>query len=248
MARRPYTHYGVRVGRRVGVFTDWSDCAAQVSGYSGQCYHGFYSYQKAFDFAYGERRAEGEGAEQPEPPPQLAVGHTPEAAFELEDVFDNELETPTIPEPATSTAPESEVGTTPEPATSTAPEPATVAEPEPEAGTTPEPTTATESETETVTQPTTTPDAEPGHQEQPPAKKARHTQGQVTETFSDTQENTFSSDDIVDEAGESSSSATDLSETVYNDIRQAQERLSALMEGGGAVKIIPVPPKRKREE
>ncbi|RSL52052.1 hypothetical protein CEP53_008212 [Fusarium sp. AF-6] len=224
MARRPYTHYGVRVGRRVGVFTDWSDCAAQVSGYSGQCYHGFYSYQKAFDFAYGEHRAEGEGAEQPEPPPQLAVGHTPEAAFELEDVFDNGLETPTIPEPAT------------------------VAEPEPEAGTTPEPTTATESETETVTQPTTTPDAEPGHQEQPPAKKARHTQGQVTETFSDTQENAFSSDDIVDEAGESSSSATDLSETVYNDIRQAQERLSALMEGGGAVKFIPVPPKRKREE
>ncbi|RMJ10747.1 hypothetical protein CDV36_009636 [Fusarium kuroshium] len=236
MARKPYTHYGVRVGRRIGVFTDWSDCAAQVSGYSGQCYHGFYSYKKAFTFAYGE------------PLQQLAVGHTPEAAFELEDVFDNELETATIPEPATSTAPESEAGTTPEPATSTAPEPPNVAEPEPTTATEPEPATATESETETVTQPTTTPDTEPEHQEQPPAKKARHTQGQVTETFSGTQENTFSSDDIVDEAGESSSSATDLSETVYNDIRQAQERLSALMEGGGAVKIIPVPPKRKREE
>ncbi|KAJ4199749.1 hypothetical protein NW759_016040 [Fusarium solani] len=186
MTRRSYTHYGVRIGRQIGVFTDWSDCAAQVSGYSGQCYRGFYSYREAFNFAYGEHEA----------PAQFAVGYMSEAAA------------------------------TPEPETVTVPEPATVSASEPA----------------TASQPRTVLDAEPGHQEPPPAKKARHSQGRATETISDTQENTLGSSDIVDEAGESSSSATEPSETVYNDIRQAKERLLALMEGGGAVKIIPVSP------
>ncbi|KAJ3457920.1 hypothetical protein MRS44_012029 [Fusarium solani] len=191
MTRRSYTHYGVRIGRQIGVFTDWSDCAAQVSGYSGQCYRGFYSYREAFNFAYGEHEA----------PAQFAVGYMSEAAA------------------------------TPEPETVTVPEPETVTTPEPKTVTTPEPATVSASEPATASQPRTVLDAEPGHQEPPPAKKARHSQGKATETISDTQENTLGSSDIVDEAGESSSSATEPSETVYNDIRQAKERLLALMEG-----------------
>ncbi|KAJ4142086.1 hypothetical protein NW754_014877 [Fusarium falciforme] len=248
MARRPYTHYGVRIGRQIGVFTDWSDCAEQVSGYSGQCYRGFHSYREAFNFAYGE----------PEAPAQLAVEHTFEAAAtpEPETVTAPEPEIATIPELVTVAASEPETATTSESAIVMAPEPETALTPEPEITMAPEPTTAITSESATTTafEPETMPqsrtvlDAEPGHQEPPPAKKARHSEGQATETFSDTQENTFGSSDIVDEAGESSSSAADPSEIVYNDIGQAKERLSALMEGGGAVKIIPVSPKRKWEE
>ncbi|KAI8658032.1 Cauli-VI domain-containing protein [Fusarium keratoplasticum] len=186
--------------------------------------HGFHSYQEAFDFAYGK----------PEVRAQLAVEHKPEA------FATSEPETVTTPEPEIATIPELVTITTSKPETATAPESAIVMALEPETALTPEP--------ETLPQSRTVLDAEPGHQEQPPAKKARHSEGQATETFSDTQENTFGSNDIVDQAGESSSSASDPSEIVYSDIVQAKERLSALMEGGGAVKIIPVSPKRKWEE
>lgn len=44
--------YGVRKGRKVGVFSSWDECKKQVIGYKGADFRKFLDYGSAFDYAY----------------------------------------------------------------------------------------------------------------------------------------------------------------------------------------------------
>lgn len=45
--------YGVRVGRKVGVFNSWDECKAQVDGFPGAEYKGFVAEFAAREYVYG---------------------------------------------------------------------------------------------------------------------------------------------------------------------------------------------------
>ncbi|CAH8846922.1 unnamed protein product [Trichobilharzia szidati] len=51
-------YYGVRVGRRVGVFESWSECENLVKGYTGARYKKFSSYDEAKKFVEAEDNSE----------------------------------------------------------------------------------------------------------------------------------------------------------------------------------------------
>lgn len=46
-------YYGVRKGRKVGVYKTWKECQAQVKGYSNAVYKKFPSYEEALNFVKG---------------------------------------------------------------------------------------------------------------------------------------------------------------------------------------------------
>jgi ribonuclease HI len=45
--------YGVRVGRKTGVFNSWDECKSQVYQYPGAIYKGFVDEESAREFVYG---------------------------------------------------------------------------------------------------------------------------------------------------------------------------------------------------
>lgn len=47
--------YGVRVGRKIDVFTDWASCSKSVTGYKGADYMGFSNYDDAYEYVYGAK-------------------------------------------------------------------------------------------------------------------------------------------------------------------------------------------------
>ena len=46
----PYPFYGVRRGRKTGVFTTWAETQEQVSGYPSPLFRGFNTRKEAQDF------------------------------------------------------------------------------------------------------------------------------------------------------------------------------------------------------
>jgi ribonuclease HI len=52
MAKNNY--YGVRVGRKTGVFNSWEECKSQVYQYPGAIYKGFVDKDSAHEFVYGK--------------------------------------------------------------------------------------------------------------------------------------------------------------------------------------------------
>lgn len=51
-------YYAVKQGRKVGVYTAWADCKAQVDGYSGAIYKSFPTEKEAHAFVVGEKQAD----------------------------------------------------------------------------------------------------------------------------------------------------------------------------------------------
>jgi ribonuclease HI len=45
--------YGVKAGRKIGVFTTWAECEEQIKGFSGAQYQGFTSEELATEYVYG---------------------------------------------------------------------------------------------------------------------------------------------------------------------------------------------------
>ncbi|KAI4944238.1 hypothetical protein J4E91_008793 [Alternaria rosae] len=48
-----WNYYGVKVGRKPGIYTDWPNTEAQVKGYSGGLQQGFKTLKDAEDYVYG---------------------------------------------------------------------------------------------------------------------------------------------------------------------------------------------------
>ena len=48
MAKKNY--YAVRIGKTPGIYTNWEDCKAQVTGYKGAVFKGFEEKKDAEDF------------------------------------------------------------------------------------------------------------------------------------------------------------------------------------------------------
>ncbi|NLY77871.1 MAG: reverse transcriptase-like protein [Tissierellia bacterium] len=48
-------YYAVKVGRKVGIYNTWSECEAQVKGYSGAVYKKFTTHKEALKFIGEER-------------------------------------------------------------------------------------------------------------------------------------------------------------------------------------------------
>ena len=44
------SYYAVKVGRRTGIFKTWTECEAQVKGFSGALYKGFENYDDALAY------------------------------------------------------------------------------------------------------------------------------------------------------------------------------------------------------
>lgn len=70
-------YYGVRVGRKPGIYTSWQDCREQVIRFPGASYKGFATLQEAKAFmgpeaASGGREGEGAWAAGPETAPSAA--------------------------------------------------------------------------------------------------------------------------------------------------------------------------------
>jgi viroplasmin and RNaseH domain-containing protein len=51
-------YYGVREGREIGVYENWSDCEYQVKGYSGAEYKKFNTYEEALSFINGKEKTD----------------------------------------------------------------------------------------------------------------------------------------------------------------------------------------------
>ena len=45
--------YGVRRGKKVGVYETWKECEEQIKGFPGPSFRKFYSNQDALDFVHG---------------------------------------------------------------------------------------------------------------------------------------------------------------------------------------------------
>lgn len=67
MAAKKY--YAVKAGRQTGLFTSWTDCKAQVEGYSGAIYKSFPTVQEAQQYLWGSQEQQ---QMQPEDVTQLA--------------------------------------------------------------------------------------------------------------------------------------------------------------------------------
>lgn len=65
MAQKKY--YGVRIGRRPGVYLTWAECKAQVDGFPGAAFKAFPTEEEAAVFAAGRVSAGGPGKTMPEP-------------------------------------------------------------------------------------------------------------------------------------------------------------------------------------
>ncbi|RSL54924.1 hypothetical protein CEP54_009652 [Fusarium duplospermum] len=204
MKRKAPVYYGVRAGRKTGVYTDWDECNEQVFGYRGAVYKKFCTREEANAFVgkplnldYSKtRRARrlrrlaeyGFGA-RAEPGPSARPGPGPGPQLNAE------------PEPDADADADAD------------------AEPELSAGPGPGPK----------------PGAEPELSSEP---------GLATDTSSDSEDTVVSvldNNDTLDGA-DSLSSVTDTSEAIYDDLQLAKDRLSAVMEERGAVKIVPVSP------
>ncbi|NMA68655.1 MAG: double-stranded DNA-binding protein [Desulfitobacterium sp.] len=46
--------YGVRQGRKTGVFSSWEECKESIHGYSGAIYKSFFTYKEALDWYQGK--------------------------------------------------------------------------------------------------------------------------------------------------------------------------------------------------
>lgn len=53
--------YAVRVGRKPGIYTSWDNCKAQVSGFEGALYKGFYNHADAQAFVDGTKPSVPDG-------------------------------------------------------------------------------------------------------------------------------------------------------------------------------------------
>lgn len=51
-------YYAVKNGRKVGIFTTWEECKAQVNGYSDAKYKSFKTHKEALDFLKGDEKKE----------------------------------------------------------------------------------------------------------------------------------------------------------------------------------------------
>lgn len=43
-------YYGVKIGRKPGIYTNWDECKEQIDGFSGALYMGFSTLKAAEDF------------------------------------------------------------------------------------------------------------------------------------------------------------------------------------------------------
>ncbi|KAJ4307951.1 hypothetical protein N0V84_012390 [Fusarium piperis] len=226
--KEPFTHYGVRVGRRPGVYKGWEECAEQVIRYSGQCYRGFYSFEDARVFVT-----------RPVNHPRPMAALEPEDVFQPEPatVFGPELVTVSEPEPATAPEPEPVTVSEPEPATAPEPEPVTVSEPEP--ATVPEPEPATASEPAVTFQIETTGDVESEHEDSHVQVTAASSSAEETDTGS-----VFGNSDTAEQASDSSSSVTDSPLAALGHVALAMKRFLEVVEV--TANILPAFPKRAR--
>lgn len=63
-------YYGVKKGRRPGVYTSWADCSDQINKYSGAVYKKFDTQKEANKFVYGKKKVSHED-------PQIQKIHDP---------------------------------------------------------------------------------------------------------------------------------------------------------------------------